>query len=76
MYHQSYFNRFICNYEEKSSSKTEMTDEEIFALSAEKEFKILIKRKILIQKNWYLLAGPMERNGEPIRDLLCRKKVR
>ena len=53
-----------------------MIDEEIFALSAEKEFKILIKRKILIQKNWYLLAGPMERNGEPIRDLLCRKKVR
>ena len=53
-----------------------MTDEEIFALSAEKEFKILIKRKILIQKNWYLLADPMERNGKPIRDLLCREKVR
>ena len=41
-----------------------------------KEFKILIKRKILIQKNWYLFADPMERNGKPIRDLLCREKVR
>ena len=33
-----------------------MTEEEISALSAEKEFIILIKRKILIQNNCYLLA--------------------
>ena len=33
-----------------------MTDEEMSVLLAEKEFKILIKRKILIQKNCYLLT--------------------
>ena len=37
-----------------------MTDEEISVLSAEKEFKILIKRKILIQKICYLLTDLVE----------------
>ena len=37
-----------------------MTDEEISVLSAKREFKILIKRKILIQKNCYLLTDPVE----------------
>ena len=37
-----------------------MTDEEISVLLAEKEFKILIKRKILIQKNCYLLTDLVE----------------
>ena len=35
--------------EEKSTTKTEMTNEEISVLSAEKKIKILIKRKILIR---------------------------
>ena len=48
-YHQSCSN-FVYSYEEKSTTKTEMTDEETSVLSAETEFKILIKRKILIQK--------------------------
>ena len=37
-----------------------MTDEEMSVLFAEKEFKILIKRKILIQKNCYLLTDLVE----------------
>ena len=37
-----------------------MTDEEMSVLLAEKEFKILIKRKILIQKNCYLLTDFVE----------------
>ena len=37
-----------------------MTDEEISVLSAKREFKILIKRKILIQKNCYLLTDLVE----------------
>ena len=37
-----------------------MKDEEISALSAEKEFKILIKRKILTHKNSHLLADLLE----------------
>ena len=49
-YHQSCYNRFVYSQEVKSTTKTEMTDEEISVLSAEKEFKILFKRKILIQK--------------------------
>ena len=49
-YHQSCYNRFVYSYKEKSTTKTEMTDEETSVLSAETEFKILIKRKILIQK--------------------------
>ena len=57
-YHQSCHNRFVYSYEEKSTTKTEMIDEEISVLSAEK-FKILIKRKILIQKN-YLLTDLVE----------------
>ena len=59
-YHQSCYNRFVYNYEEKSTTKTEMIDKEISVLSAEKEFKILIKRKILIQKNCYLLTDLIE----------------
>ena len=37
-----------------------MTDEEVSVLFAEKEFKILIKRKILIQTNCYLLTDFVE----------------
>ena len=37
-----------------------MTDDEISVLSTEKEFKIFIKRKILIQKNCYLLTDVAE----------------
>ena len=55
-YHQSCYNRSVYSYEEKGTTKTEMTDEEIYLLSTEKEFKILIKRNILIQKNCYLLT--------------------
>ena len=73
LYHQSCCKRFVYSYEEKSTTKTEMADEEIFALSAEEEFNILIKRKILIQKSPYRYC---RRNGEPIRDLLCRRKGR
>ena len=50
MYHQSCYNPFVYSYEEKSATETEMTNEEISAVSAEKEFKILTKRNILIQK--------------------------
>ena len=50
-YHQSFYNWFVYSYEEKSATKTEMTDEEISGLSAEQAFKIFIKRKILIKKN-------------------------
>ena len=56
LYHQSCYNRFVYSYEEKSTSKTEMADEEISARSAEKEFKILIKRKILIQRNKTIIS--------------------
>ena len=37
-----------------------MTNGEISVLSTEKEFKILINRKILIQKDCYLLANLVE----------------
>ena len=59
-YHQSCYNRFVYSYEDKSTTKTELTDGEISVLSTEKEFKILIKRKILIQKN-YLLTDLVEK---------------
>ena len=59
-YHQSCYNLFVYSYEEKSTTKTEMTDDEISVLSTEKEFKIFIKRKILIQKNCYLLTDLAE----------------
>ena len=59
-YHQSCYNLFVYSYEEKSTTKTEMTDDEISVLSTEKEFKIFIKRKILIQKNCYLLTDVAE----------------
>ena len=50
LYRQSCYVRFIYSYEEKNTTKTEMTDEKISALSAEKEFLTLIKRKISIQR--------------------------
>ena len=50
LHHQSCYNRFVYSFEGKSTS-AEMTEKEISALSAEKEFIILIKRKILIQNN-------------------------
>ena len=59
-YHESCYNRFVYSYEDKSTTKTEMTDGEMSVLSTEKEFKILIKRKILIQKDCYLLADLVE----------------
>ena len=34
-------------YEEKSTTKTELTDEEISVLSAEKEFEILVLKDLL-----------------------------
>ena len=34
-------------YEEKSTTKTELTDEEISVLSAEKEFEILLLKDLL-----------------------------
>ena len=37
-----------------------MTDEKKSSLSAEKEFKVLIERKILIQENCYLLIDLVE----------------
>ena len=60
LYHQSCYNHFVYSYKEKSTTKTEMTDEEISVLSAEKIFKILIKRKILIQTNYYLVTDLVE----------------
>ena len=76
LYHQSCYNHFVYSYEEKSTNKTEMTDEEIYVLSADKEFKILTKRKILIQKKLLSPYKSCRRNGETIRDLLCRRKGR
>ena len=50
LYHQSCYNHFVYIYEEKSTAEmTKMTGEEIYVLSAEKEFKILLQRKILIE---------------------------
>ena len=50
LYHQSCYNHFVYSYEEKSTAEmTKMTGKEIYVLSAEKEFKILLKRKILIE---------------------------
>ena len=46
-YNQSCYNRFVYNYEEKSTTKTELTDEEISVLSAEKEFEILLLKDLL-----------------------------
>ena len=51
LYHHSCYNRFVSSHEEKSTTKTERTNKEISVISAEEEFKVLIKRKILIQKN-------------------------
>ena len=59
-YHESCYNRFVDSYEDKSTTKTEMTNGEISVHSTEKELKILIKRKILIQKDCYLLADLVE----------------
>ena len=50
LYNKSRYNCIFYSYEEKSTTKNEMTGEEITVLTAEKEFKILIKINILIQK--------------------------
>ena len=72
---QSCHNRFVYSYEEKSTTKTEMIDEEISVLSAEKEFKILIKRKILIQKNCYLLTDLAEEMANLYEIYCVERKV-
>ena len=77
LYHQSCYNHFVYIYEEKSTAEmTKMTGEEIYVLSAEKEFKILLKRKILIENKLLSSYRSCQRNSEPIRHLLCRKKGR
>ena len=60
LYYQSCYNRFVYSYQEKSTTKTEMTNEETSVLSAEKEFKIFIKRKCLIQRKCYHLTDLIE----------------
>ena len=60
LYHQPCYYHLVYSYREKSTTKTEMTAKEVSAVSAEKEFKILIKKKILIQKNCYLLTDFVE----------------
>ena len=47
-----------------------MIEEKMSVLSAEKEFKILIKRKVLIQKNCYLLTDLVEQMAN-LYDIYC-----
>ena len=47
-----------------------MIDEKMSVLSAEKEFKILIKRKVLIEKNCYLLTDLVEQMAN-LYDIYC-----
>ena len=47
-----------------------MIEEEISVLSAEKEFKILIKRKILIRKNCCLLTDLVEKMAK-VYEIYC-----
>ena len=49
-----------------------MTDKEISVLSAEKEFKTLIKRKILIQKKYYFLTDFVEETAN-LYEIYCVK---
>ena len=52
-----------------------MNDEEISVLSAEKEFKILITRRILMQKNCYLLTDLVEKMANPYEIYCVEGKV-
>ena len=74
LYHHSCYNRFAYSYEEKSITKTERTNKEISVISAEEELKVLIKRKILIQKKMLSPYRPCRRNGDPMRDFAASKE--
>ena len=76
LYHHSCYNRFAYSYEEKSTTKTERTNKEISVISAEEESKVLIKRKILIQKKCYLLTDLVEEMAILCEILLRQRKGR
>ena len=52
-----------------------MTDEKKSSLSAEKEFKVLIERKILIQENCYLLIDLVEQMAKLYEIYSVKEKV-
>ena len=52
-----------------------MTDEKKSSLSAEKEFKVLIERKILIQENCYLLIDLVEQMAKLFEIYSVKGKV-
>ena len=76
LYHHSCYNRFVFSHEEKSTTKTERTNKEISVISAEEEFKVLIKKKILIQKKCYLLTDLVKEMVTLCEILLCKRKGR
>ena len=76
LYHHSSYNYFVYSYEEKSTTKTERTNKEISVISAEEEFKVLIKRKILVQKKCYLLTDLVKEMATLCEILLCQRKGR
>ena len=76
LYHHSFYSRFVYSYEEKSTTKTERANKEISVISAEEEFKVLIKRKILIQKKCYLLTDLVEEMATLCEILMCQRKGR
>ena len=52
-----------------------MTNEETFALSAKKEFEVIIKKKNLVQKKLLSPYRSCRRNGEPIRAYCVTGKI-